>query len=52
MDGGQKRSVDQPAVGKGEEVEAVVDEVELAGPLENGGNMERLLYLGVEASVL
>ena len=40
--------LDQPAVGQRQEVEAVVDDVELVGPLEHLGDVQALGDLGVD----
>ena len=42
----------EPRVGQREEVEVVVDEVELAGPLEDLRDVQRLPDLGVDRRVL
>ena len=52
MDRGQDRRLDQPAVGEWEEVEAVVDEVELISPFEDGGDVKTLLDLGIQGGIL
>ena len=52
MDGGHHRGVDQAAVGERQEVEAVVDDVELVGALERGGDVQALGDLGVDRGVL
>ena len=46
------RRVDEAAVGQRQEVEAVVDEVELVGSLEDRGDVQALPDLGVEARIL
>ena len=52
MDRGQQGGLDQSAVGEGEEVEAVVDEVEFPGPLEDRGDVQPLFHLGIEIGVV
>ena len=44
--------VDERAVGQREEVEAVVDDVELGGALEDVGDVQRLGDLGFDRVVL
>ena len=44
--------VDEPAVGQREEVEAVVDDVEVAGVLEGVGDVQRLGDLRFDRVVL
>ena len=52
VDRGEHRGLDQAAVGEGEEVEAVVDQVELPGPLEDRGDVQPLFHLGIEIGVV
>ena len=52
VDRGEHGRRDEPAVAEGQEVEAVVDEIELAGALEGRGDVEAFRHLGVEAGVL
>jgi hypothetical protein len=52
VDGGDHRGVHQSGVGEGKEIEAVVDEVELIGPLEQRGDVERLPHLGIHTGGL
>jgi hypothetical protein len=52
MDRGEHGRRDEPAVAEGQEVEAVVDEIELAGALEGRGDVQAFRHLGVEARVL
>ena len=52
MDRGQHRRIDEAAIGQRKEVEAVVDDVELVGPLEHVGDVETLTYLGLDVGVL
>ena len=49
MDRGHHGRVDEAAVGQREEVEAVVDDVELAGAFESSGDVRALGDLGVES---
>ena len=48
MDRGDHRRVHEPAVGQGEKVEAVVDEVELVRALERVRDVEAFDDLGVD----
>jgi hypothetical protein len=52
VDGCHDRGVDEAAVGEREEVEAVVDDVELVGVLEDVGDVRALGRLGVDVVVL
>ena len=52
VDRGDDGRVHQPAVGERQEVEVVVDQVELRGVLEHGGDVQALPYLGVQLRVL
>ncbi len=49
VDCGHHRRLDQPAVGQREEVEAVVDDIELAGAFESSGDVRALGDFGVES---
>ena len=51
VDRGHDGRIDQPAVGQRQEVEVVVDQVELAGPLEDLRDVQALPDLGVERVV-
>ena len=50
--GRQDGRLDEPAVGQREEVEAVVDEVELVGPLEGVRDVETLDDLRLDVGIL
>ena len=52
VDGRDDRRLHQSAVGERQEVEAVVDQVELAGTLEERRDMQALPDLGVQRSIL
>ena len=52
VDRGHDGRGDEAAVGQRQEVEPVVDEVELVGPLERGGDVRALRRLGVDRRVL
>ncbi len=52
VDRRQDRRLDELAVGEREEVEAVVDEVELAGALEGVRDVEALGHLGLDLRIL
>ena len=52
MDRRQHRRLDEAAVGQRQEVEAVVDHVELVGPLEDVRDVEALGHLRVDVRIL
>ena len=52
MDRRDDRGVDEPAVRERQEVEAVVDDVEVGGVLEDRGDVQRLGDLGLDRVVL
>ena len=52
MNGRDDRGVDETAVGERQEVEAVVDQIELCGALEDTGDVERSPRLGVDGGIL
>ena len=52
MDRGDHRCGDEIAVGERQEVEPVVDDVELVGALEHGGDVQALCDLGVDRRIL
>lgn len=52
VDRGHHRRVDQTAVGERQEVESVVDDVEIIGPLEHRGDVQALGDLGIDRFVL
>ena len=52
MDGRDHGRVDQPAVGERQEVEAVVDDVEVGGPLECRGDVDALGDLRFDGGVV
>ncbi len=52
VDRRQDGRLDEPAVGQRQEVEAVVDEVELAGPLEGVRDVEALGHLRLDVRIL
>ena len=52
MDRRDDRRVDEAAVGQREEVEAVVDDVEVGGVLEDVGDVQRLGDLRLDRVVL
>jgi hypothetical protein len=49
VDGGDDRGAHQPAVGDGQEIELVGQQVELTGPLESRRDVAALRNLGVDA---
>ena len=52
VDGGDHRCVDEAAVGERQEVEAVVDDVEVAGTFEHRGDVETLGDLRLDAGIV
>ena len=52
MDGRDHRRVDQRAVGERQEVKAVVDDVEVGGPLECRGDVDALGDLRFDGGVV
>ena len=52
VDRRQDRRLDEPAVGQRKEVEAVVDDVELAGTFESVRNVKALGRLGLDVRIL
>ncbi len=51
VDGGDERGFDQAGEGEQHEIGLVVDEIELAGALEDMGDVEQLPDLGIDARV-